>query len=289
MRDGCVTAEHKTAETDREAIILEMVGRSFENYYPKRNYVPQDVILRIEDFVVPHPYSDARNIVEHVSFSLRRGEILGLAGLVGSGRSELVNAIYGKSPASKGEVYLEGVRITIDSPKDALRHGIALVTEDRKVDGYIGKLGVKQNISIASLDSVSKRGVIDSLRESRNALRFAQELEIRAPSIETLLDTLSGGNQQKVVLSKCLQTLPLILILDEPTKGIDVAAKHTIYNEMVSLADKGVSILMISSELPELVSMCNRVVVLSYGRYAGELSGEQINQVEIMRLATKNL
>ena len=287
MRDGRVIASYPVANADKDTIIKDMVGRSFESFYPARPYEPQPVCFSVRHFTVRHPFSDKRYIVDDVSLELRRGEILGLAGLVGAGRSELMAAVFGKTDKISGEVYLDGEKIEIRSPEDAIRHGIALVTEDRKADGFVGKRSIVDNICLASLDK-ARRGLHLSRRiERENSKKLFDDMDIRAPSMEVLLDTLSGGNQQKVVLSKCLMTEPRILILDEPTKGIDVAAKNKIYNVMIDLAKQGVSIIMISSEMPELISMSDRVAVLSYGHKAGELTGAEITQENILKCAMK--
>lgn len=285
MRDGKVISSYPVANADKDIIIKDMVGRSFESCYPSRPYAPQPTCFSVQHFTVQHPFSDSRYIVDDVSLELRRGEILGLAGLVGAGRSELMAAVFGKTDKIAGEVYLDGKKVEIRTPYDAIRHGIALVTEDRKADGFVGKRCIVDNICLASLDK-ARRGIHLSRRiERENSKKLFVDMDIRAPSMDVLLDTLSGGNQQKVVLSKCLLTAPKILILDEPTKGIDVAAKNKIYNVMIDLAKQGVSIIMISSEMPELISMSDRVVVLSYGHKAGELEGDAITQENILKCA----
>jgi ABC-type sugar transport system ATPase subunit len=286
IRDGKVINSHITAETDQNTIIAEMVGREFKTFFPDRESVIGDVLLRVENYTVPHPFVPNKNIVENISFEVHAGEILGLAGLVGAGRSELVNAIYGKHKKLSGNLYFKNKLVKINTPQDAIKYGIALVTEDRKVDGFVGKLDVKNNITLASLWKISSCSRLQHKKEKDYASSYFKRFDIRAPSLNTLLDTLSGGNQQKVVLSKCLMTDPNILILDEPTKGIDVASKHAIYEIMATLVKKGIAIILISSELPELISMSDRIMVLSAGCKTGELSGEEISQVEIMRLAT---
>jgi len=287
LRDGKVINSHVTADTDQNKLIEEMVGRKFRTFFPDRESKIGDVLLRVENYTVPHPFVPNKNIIENVSFEVHEGEILGLAGLIGAGRSELVNAIYGKIKKTTGKLFIRNNLVQIKTPQEAINHGIALVTEDRKVDGFVGKLDIKDNITLASLRKISTWGRLLHQKEKEYANSYFNKMDIRAPSLSNLLDTLSGGNQQKVVLSKCLMTEPKILILDEPTKGIDVASKHAIYEIMASLTKQGIAIIMISSELPELISMSDRVVVLSAGRKTGELSGSEISQVEIMRLATR--
>lgn len=288
MRDGKVISTRYIQSVQKDDIIKDMVGRCFESFYPDRDYLPTDeVTFSIKNFKVPHPFSDSRYIVDDVSLDLKRGEILGLAGLVGAGRSELMAAVFGKAHRSSGEVYLDGKKISIQSPHDAIENGLAMVTEDRKSDGFVGKRCIVDNICLASLDKMRKGLGISRKKEKESSWELFDKMDIRAPSMSVLLDTLSGGNQQKVVLSKCLMTEPKILILDEPTKGIDIAAKNKIYNVMVELVQSGVSIIMISSEMPELISMSDRVVVLSYGKKSGELSGAEITQESILKLAMK--
>lgn len=286
LRDGEVIATHSKEDVNPQVIVAEMVGREITALYPKEKVVIGHSILKVENITVPHPYTNKKNIIENVSFELKKGEILGIAGLVGAGRSELVNAIFGKIKKTAGTIYINGKRVDIHRPKDAIKQGIALVTEDRKVDGFIGVLSIKQNATLASLRKVSAGGVLKRGIEKEHSENYFQKLNIKAPGIDTVLHTLSGGNQQKVVLSKWLMRNPQILILDEPTRGIDVGAKYEIYKIMVDLVKKGISIIMISSELPELISMSDRVIVLSNGKIKGEFDETQCTQEQIMHLAT---
>jgi ABC-type sugar transport system ATPase subunit len=285
LRDGNIVSTYTTADVKKDTVINDMVGRSYENYYPKRKNKPGGVCFRAEHFSVPHPFTSGKNIVEDVSIELRRGEILGLGGLIGAGRSELVSAIIGKTRKISGEVFLNGKRLDINSPKDAIENGISIVTEDRKADGFVGLMSIRNNISLASLKKISTWGRLLKKKEKTDTGYYFKKMDIRAPSINAALNTLSGGNQQKVVVGKCLMTQPQILIMDEPTRGIDVSAKHQIYNIMVELASQGIAIVMISSEMPELISMADRIVVLSEGRNAGELTGSEITQNAIMEKA----
>ena len=285
IRDGKSISTHPLSETDSSTIIKDMVGREISNLYPKVEVPIGDVLLEVKDFTVPHPTIPNRNIVENISFTLKRGEILGLAGLVGAGRSELVNAVYGKDPKKGGEVWVEGQKRTIRSPLDAMHAGIALVTEDRKADGIIANMTIAQNLTIPNLDKISSRGIMNLKKEEAFTRVYFDQLKIKAPSSATLLQQLSGGNQQKVVFAKWIAQHPKVLILDEPTRGIDVSAKNEIYKIMCDLAGQGIGIIMISSELPELMSMSDRILVISNHKIAGELSSEEFSQEKIMELS----
>lgn len=286
MRDGCVINCHERGNFNQSLIISEMVGRKMENLYPKEEVLIRDEVMRIENFSVPHPQNTQKKIVENVNFKVHQGEILGIGGLVGAGRSELVNAIFGIIERQSGKIYIQEQETDIRNPREAIKKGIALVTEDRKVDGFVGGMSIEQNITLASLKAITEYGMIKSQKEKVAAQRYFEELKVKAPSLTVHLNTLSGGNQQKVVLSKWLMTNPKVLILDEPTRGIDVGTKYEIYKIMVDLAKQGMAIIMISSELPELISMSDRIVVLSGGKVAGEISGKEATQEKILELAT---
>lgn len=286
MRDGCVVNSHERSEFNQGLIISEMVGRKMGNLYPKEEVAIGDEMMRLENFSVPHPQNIRKNIVENVNLQVHEGEILGIGGLVGAGRSELVNAVFGIVEKRSGKIYLQGKEVCIGTPREAIKRGIALVTEDRKANGFVGGMSVKENITLASLKAITECGMIKAPKEEKAAQHYFRELKVKAPDLETHLNTLSGGNQQKVVLSKWLMTNPRILILDEPTRGIDVGTKYEIYKIMVDLAGRGMAIIMISSELPELISMSDRILVLSGGRVAGEIPGRTATQEKIMELAT---
>ncbi|CAA7601020.1 Putative ABC transporter [Acididesulfobacillus acetoxydans] len=287
MRDGTIVANYRHGEIMAEKVVEDMVGRKIENMYPKCQVEKGKEVLRVRNLTVPHPLSAQKNIIEGVSFNLHRGEVLGLAGLVGSGRSELVNAIFGAIPTrGKPEIYIEGQLVRISRALDAIEAGIGLVTEDRRKSGFVGTLRVDKNISLASLKRFSKEGFIKRKQELSEVQGYVEKLRIKVQRVDDSVLTLSGGNQQKVVLAKWLMREVKVLILDEPTRGIDVGAKVEIYNLINELAQKGVGVIMISSELPELISICDRFLVLAKGRIQDEFDQAQASQERIMKAAT---
>ena len=242
----------------------------------------------MKNVTIPHPFMKNKNIVENASFNLRKGEILGIAGLVGAGRSELVGGIYGKYLRKSGQIFLDGKEIQIKSPEDALRYGIALLTEDRRADGIISDLSIRDNIVLASLKKFSKYGVMKDKEQNDETEKIFSRLNIKANSIRVPAFSLSGGNQQKVVLAKWLAADPQILILDEPTRGVDVGAKAEIYKIMNDLAARGIAIIMISSEMPEILGMCDRIYIMNEGKMAGELDAKEATQEGIMAHIMQN-
>lgn len=285
LRDGKCVASYLLEETDEKRIVADMVGREITNFYPKEKVPIGGPIMEVKDFSVPHPSIPNRKIIDNVSFTLHRGEVLGIAGLVGAGRSELVNAIFGKDPRLSGKVIVNDREVQIKSPADAMKHGIALLTEERKKDGIISGMSIRENITLPLLKSVSGKGVLNFRKERELSKKYFESLNVKAPGIDTLLGQLSGGNQQKVVLGKWIAREPQILILDEPTRGIDVGAKYEIYKIIVDLARQGKAIIMISSELPELLSMADRIMVISDQKIRGTLSAEEATQQKIMELS----
>ncbi len=283
MRDGQYIGTWKAKELTIDTIITKMVGRNLENLYPPHRNQPGEVVLEVENFtsVNPHSFRD-------VNFHLRRGEILGVGGLVGAQRTELVEALFGIRAHKSGTIRFEGARLQIKRPEDAIEKKIALLTEDRRATGIFGVLSIADNISIASLKKYLKLGFwldrkrIDGLIEENMG-----KLSIKAPSGKTLIQTLSGGNQQKVIISRWLANDPDILILDEPTRGIDVGAKYEIYTIIAELAEQGKSIIMISSEMGELIGMSDRIMVMCDGRVTGFLERGEATQESIMSLATQ--
>jgi len=278
MRDGRYIATRVTAETNRKELIRLMVGRDLTESYPRRATAPSEVALEVRHL--------SGNGVRDISFSVRKGEILGLSGLVGAGRTELAQVIYGAAAAEGGEIRVHGKPVKIKSPADAIRQGIGLLPEDRKEHGLFLEMGVKWNISFPIVRRISRRGLVDTRTEGEIAEKYRERLNIRTPTLEQRVKNLSGGNQQKVVLAKSLAAESDILIFDEPTKGIDVGAKQEFYRLMCELADNGIAIIMISSDMQELLGMSDRIVVLCEGELAGQVGREQFSQDYILDLAS---
>jgi putative multiple sugar transport system ATP-binding protein len=289
LRDGhtICTLDAKKGEVAENVLIKHMVGREIDNIYPKReHYHSDEIVLEVKNWNVYNP-NIGRTILKDISFNVHKGEIVGFAGLMGSGRTELALSIFGNPDGYqiKGEMYVQGRKRTFRHPEEAISAGMAYVTEDRKGDGLILIQDVKQNITLANLNAISKQGVVDNNREVVVANQYKDSLNIKTPSVEQTVANLSGGNQQKVSLGKWLFVKPDILILDEPTRGIDVGAKYEIHTIMKNLVQQGMSIIMISSELPEVLGMSDRVYIVSSGRIAGELPIEEATQEKIMEMA----
>ncbi|MGG2024728.1 sugar ABC transporter ATP-binding protein [Gottfriedia sp. S16(2024)] len=288
LRDGKTICSLNKEEITENTIIKHMVGREIDDIYPKRpNQKFGEVSLELKDWNVYDPKL-GRKILHHIDLNVRKGEIIGIAGLMGSGRTELAKSIFGNPTNFKldGSVLVQGEQKRFKHPKDAIKAGIAYVTEDRKGDGLILEQDIKNNISITNLFEISKSSVINQHEEIVVANDYLNKLNIKAPSITSIVGKLSGGNQQKVSLSKWLFTNPNVLILDEPTRGIDVGAKFEIYSFMNLLVEQGMSIIMISSELPEVLGMSDRIYVMAEGKITGELSREEATQESVMALAT---
>ena len=281
LRDGQVIETRATKDFTRDEIVERMVGRSVDVDYPRRNTELGEVVLKLDNV-------SREGIVENISFELHKGEILGLAGLVGSGRTEIAEAIFGAEHYDGGVIEVNGKKVVISSTADGKKNGIGLLTEDRKETGLILGYDLIRNITVTNLDKVKTGPFLDAKKERAMATELAQELGVKTPSMMQIARNLSGGNQQKVVFAKWLFSDVDILILDEPTRGIDVGAKYEIYLLMNKLVEAGKSIIMISSELPEVLGMCDRLVVLSGGEKAGELSREEASAEAVMRLAIKN-
>ncbi|MFD1539266.1 multiple monosaccharide ABC transporter ATP-binding protein [Nonomuraea guangzhouensis] len=293
LRDGR-TIERLDMVTDHVTegrIISGMVGRDLENRFPPHEPNIGEEVLRIEDWTVHSPAHRGRVVVSNASLTLRRGEIVGLAGLMGAGRTELAMSVFGRAYGTdiSGRIYKDGRQIEIRSVQDAIRHGIAYATEDRKRYGLNLIEDIKRNVSAAALPKLARRGWVNDNEEYRVADEFRASMNIKAPSVLSVTGKLSGGNQQKVVLSKWIFTDPDVLILDEPTRGIDVGAKYEIYSIINRLADEGKAILVISSELPELLGLCDRIYALSAGRITGEVPREEATQEGLMQYMTKGL
>lgn len=285
MRDGQYVGTWPAKEMTNASIIKHMVGRELTSLYPpKTNVVHDDVVLQIENFTSPNPLS-----FKDCNFQLRKGEILGVGGLVGAQRTELLEAIYGIRSSIDGKIIKDGNNIKVNNPKDAIKNGIALLTEDRRATGIFGVLSVRDNTSVASLNNyVGKGGLLDQKKLDILAENSIRRLSIKTPSLETPIKSLSGGNQQKVIISRWLANNPDILILDEPTRGIDVGAKYEIYQIINDLAAEGKSIIMITSEMSELLGVSDRIMVMCEGRISGFLDGGAgTTQEDVMDLATR--
>lgn len=279
MRDGCLVKTLKTCDTNKNELIALMVGREIQNVYPERNadHVGE-VVLRVEGL--------SSNYVKDVSFEVRKGEILGLFGLMGSGRTETVETIFGDRPLTGGKIFLEGKPVQIQSPKQAKQLGIGYIPSDRKAEGLFLQHSVATNISVNVLQRILGRNkLLDFSKERRLTEHWIQRLAIKTPSAQTLAENLSGGNQQKIVVAKWLADQPKILILNEPTRGIDVGAKLEIYNLMNELSLQGISFIMVSSELPEVMAMSDRIVVIHEGRRKGELERKDFSQEKLLSIA----
>ncbi|MER5639115.1 multiple monosaccharide ABC transporter ATP-binding protein [Kitasatospora sp. NPDC002227] len=271
-----------------DRIIRGMVGRDLEHRYPERTPEIGEVALAVEDWTVQHPIHHQRKVVDGVSVNVRHGEIVGIAGLMGAGRTELAMSVFGRSYGrhTGGRVLMHGKEVSTRTVPEAIGHGLAYVTEDRKHLGLNLLDDISRNISLSALKKVSRRGVVDEHEEHRVAERYRKSLNIKAPSVFAETGKLSGGNQQKVVLSKWIFAEPEVLILDEPTRGIDVGAKAEIYQVIADLAAQGRAVLVISSELPELLGLCDRIYTMAEGRLTGELGRADATQESLMRLLT---
>ncbi|MCE1254099.1 MAG: sugar ABC transporter ATP-binding protein [Anaerolineae bacterium] len=283
MRDGMQVGTWKSSELTNDLIINRMVGRELTHRFPPKDNIPSDVLMHVEGLSSPHAKS-----FKDVTFELRRGEILGIGGLVGAQRTELVEALFGLRSVEAGKILINGKETKIHSPIDAKNKGVALLTEERRVTGIIPVLSVFDNTIVANLRRYSNSiGFVDERKGREDVDNNIQLLHVKTPSVKTKIANLSGGNQQKVLFARWLLTEPDILILDEPTRGIDVGAKYEIYSIIIDLAKRGKGIIMISSEMPELLGVSDRIMVMCMGRMTGILSREEANQEQIMRLATQ--
>ncbi len=287
LRDGKLVATLPSRELSQEKLVSLMVGREMKERFPKGNRKPASVFFKVTDLHATDPGAPAREVLKGVSFDLREGEILGIAGLMGSGRTELVSTLFGEyGKIKRGRIELSGKEISPKSARDAMRAGIGLVPEDRKRLGLVLMQSILKNISLPNLDRFSSFMRIDESAELACSLKYASSLAIKTPSLHASVESLSGGNQQKVVISKWLMSEPKILILDDPTRGIDVGAKVEIYKLMNQLAESGFAIIMISSELEEVLGMSDRVLVMWEGRSNGTLAIEDATEEKIMARAT---
>lgn len=278
MRDGNYIDTKKTKYTSRKELIHLMIGRELKETFPQRNNSPGEVILKVENL--------SGIGLQNISFEVKKGEIVGLSGLVGAGRTETAQLIYGAEPKDKGKVFLKGEQVNIDTPEKAINHGIGFIPEDRKRQGCFLNRNVQWNISFSNLKNISKNLVVDTRKEKQTAEKYKNMLDIKTPSLKKLVKHLSGGNQQKVVLAKTLAVNSEVILFDEPTRGIDVGAKQEIYELMCDLADQGMAIVMISSDMEELLGMSDRIIVLSKGKLVGKVDRENFKQNYILELAS---
>jgi ribose transport system ATP-binding protein len=288
LRDGQFIGTKKVSETDMDSLIKMMIGREIGERYPARHSKIGDTMLEVKDFT-------KKGVFQNVSFSVRAGEVLGVSGLIGAGRTEIMQSIFGYLPRDGGTLLIRGKEVSVHSPEQAISYGIGFITEDRKTEGLMLEKSIRENVSLTNLGRISDHSVIDKKKDMELARKAVQELTIRCSGPEESCDSLSGGNQQKIIFSKWIFTEPKILILDEPTRGVDVGAKKEIYNIINTLAEKGVAVIMVSSELSEILGMSDRVMVIHEGHMAGILNnrpetaaaGEKMaSQENIMTLAT---
>jgi D-xylose transport system ATP-binding protein len=287
LRDGRTVGTRPSKELDEARVIALMVGREVGDIFPEAEHERGEVVFEARGVTVEDPNVAGKLLVKDVGFKVRRGEVLGVAGLMGAGRSELLMGIFGAWPGRvAGETYVEGKRVRITRPSDAIRHGVGFVTEDRKRFGLVLDQTILNNMTLASLSRLSGRFITDVDAEAAAGERAKKELRVKANSVFTIVGTLSGGNQQKVVLAKWLLTNPRVLFLDEPTRGIDVGAKQEIYAQINRLAKEGLAIVLVSSELPEVLGLSDRVIVLHEGRVTGEFKREEATPEAVMSCAT---
>ena len=282
LRDGEKIASYSREEYDENKIVTDMVGRKITSMYPSRDTQIGEEVLRVENLTVEHPRIKNKNLIENVSFNLKKSEVLGLVGLVGAGRTETLEALFGGYPLKSGKIFIEGKEVSIKSTGSAIRNGLCLVTEDRKANGLLMLSNIKHNIVLTNLKKIMRGLLISARKERKVASQYMSKLSIKAPNCDTMVATLSGGNQQKVVIAKSLNTDPKILLLDEPTKGIDVGSKNEIYNLINEMTAMGISIIMVSSELLELLAMCDRFVILARKTTVGELDKSEATEESVM-------
>ena len=282
LRDGSYVDTRLVKDVNRDELVRLMVGRTISNLFPKREIQPGEIALKVENLT-------QAGIFEDISFEVRKGEILGMAGLVGAGRTDVARAIFGVAPPTGGRIQVEGRWVEITSPQQAIGLGLAYVPEDRQLHGLVPAMSITSNISLPVLKKYARRGWLVDKAERSAAFAAAQQMEVRATTIWQIARTLSGGNQQKVVLAKWLSTKPRILILDEPTRGIDVGTKAAVHALMNKLASEGIAILMISSELPEVLGMSDRIIVMHEGRMTGHFTRAEATQEKIINAATQTV
>lgn len=280
IRDGVVIDTKPASELDIDKVISLMVGRKITNAYPKEEIKTGETMLEVKEL------TDGKHF-ENISFHVKRGEIVGFAGLMGAGRSEVARTIFGLDPYLSGEIKVKGKEVKIKNVKDSTNNGIVMLSEDRKRYGIVGIRSITENVSISNLEKFFYKGYLHSKKEISSVSNICERMKVKCPNLETSIDSLSGGNQQKVIFAKWMLRNPDVLILDEPTRGIDVGAKYEIYKLITELAKENRAVIIISSELPELIGMCDRIYVMASGKITGEVDRENATQEAIMKLATR--
>ncbi|MGE7186312.1 sugar ABC transporter ATP-binding protein [Peribacillus sp. NPDC006672] len=279
MRDGKTVDTKRIVDTNFDEVVQKMVGRELEDRFPHREAHLGEVVIDVKGLT-------KKGLFEDIHFAVRKGEIVGVAGLMGAGRTEIMRALFGVDQIDSGEIAVEGKKVSIRKPTDAVRYGLAFITENRKEEGLILDFSVRENIGLPNLKSFAPSGLVKTEDEKKFAEMMIKRLHVKTSSTETIIGNLSGGNQQKVVIAKWIGTSPKVLIMDEPTRGIDVGAKREIYELMNELTERGIAIIMVSSELPEIIGMSDRILVVHEGKIAGELLKQEATQEKIMALAT---
>ena len=286
LRDGKLVGSSSIEDVTHDDIVRMMVGRDIKDFFVKADVAKSREVFSVRDMCLAHPRRQGDYIVDHVSFTVKAGEVLGLFGLMGAGRTELLEMIFGlHSKRSSGGIFLNGREVKVNSPTDAINLGIGFITEDRKLEGLVWQMSVAASISLASLEQTERFGLLSATLETRLAQDYVERLRIKTPSVQQVVENLSGGNQQKVVIAKWLATNPRILLLDEPTRGIDVNTKNEIYRLISELTQAGLAIVMVSSELPEIMAIADRIIVLSEGKQTAEFTLSQATEELIMKAA----
>ncbi len=283
LRDGQMVGEGEMLQTIEQELIRMMVGREVQIDPKMITSVKEDIVLKVNDLCLQHPYVKQRQVLKNISFDLKRGEILGIFGLMGAGRTELMETLFGLHPGrSEYQLEIDGKLVQFKSPKAAIQHGLAFITEDRKEEGLVLGMDISSNIS---LPTIGQKTVLQGAKEKELAQSYIDQLAIKTPSAEQLCRNLSGGNQQKVVLAKWLSTNPKILFMDEPTRGIDIKAKQEIYELIKTLAHRGMSIILVSSEIPEILTLSDRILVMAEGRITGTFQASGVNEDQLLKAA----
>ena len=286
LRDGKLVGSSSMEEVTHDDIVRMMVGRDIKDFFVKADVTQSGEVLSVRNMCLAHPRRRGDYMVDHVSFTVKAGEVLGIFGLMGAGRTELLEAIFGLHPGrSSGDIFLKNRQVKVNAPTDAIRLGIGFIPEDRKREGLVLQMSVAASMSLASLEQTERFGFLSATRETQLAQGYVERLRIKTPSVQQVVENLSGGNQQKVVIAKWLAIHPRILLLDEPTRGIDVNAKNEIYRLISELSQAGLAIVMVSSELPEIMAIADRIMVLSEGKQTAEFTRSQATEELIMKAA----